>query len=74
MAAEISYITINIDCDELGIPQSARVDYAIKDGALRKDGGYKIDIPDFSKILHNTGAVGEFYRDEVDVVKAREGL
>lgn len=33
-----------------------------------------VGTPDFNKVSHNTGAVGELWRDEVDIAKTNEGI
>jgi hypothetical protein len=51
------------------------VSYDLVDGAARHDGkNHQVASPDWTKIFHNTGAVGEFVRDEIDTIKAAEGI
>lgn len=67
-------IRLSIVTDGAGVPQSAYVDYRVEDGAAFKVGRLQLVEPDFAKIMHNTGAAGEFWKDMVDAIKAAEGI
>lgn len=65
-------LVVTTDVD--GVPQSAYVDYRVEDGAAFKVARLQLESPDFSKILHNTGAAGEFWKDMVEAIKTAEGI
>ncbi len=48
--------------------------YEIADGAEKKSSIHAIADADMAKIVHNTGAVGELWRDAIDAIKSREGV
>ncbi len=68
-----------VDCfistDKDGNPVSPVLwTYTVEDGAAKKKGTWSDESPDFTKTFHNTGAVGEFWRDAVDTIKTNEGI
>ena len=72
MARQIKNAKLLITCDAAGAPQSAVVEYEVWDGNASKKAAYEVENPNWGKVLHNTGAVGEFWRDEFDAVKRLE--
>ena len=74
MAKVLTEVKIEIEVDDQGAPQSAVADYRIEDGNAYKVARLEVASPDFTKVFHNTGAVGEFYKDVVDSIKTAEGI
>jgi hypothetical protein len=74
MAKALTEVSVLFDVDDAGAPQCALVIYKVEDGAASREGQHHVDTPDFTKVFHNTGAVGEFYRDAVDEIKTKEGI
>lgn len=70
-----SNVTCYIPTDKDGNPQGAVIwEYIVEDGAASKSGSWIDESPDFGKTFHNTGAVGEFWRDAVDTIKSNESI
>lgn len=44
------------------------------DSELRKHKDVPVDTPDFNKVCHNTSAIGELWKDQVDAAKTDEGI
>ena len=75
MAKIVNSATCYVATDKDGVAIGAVLwDYEIVDGAARKSGHTRDDAPDFAKTFHNTGAVGEFWRDGIDAIKTKEGI
>lgn len=64
-------VTVNDNDDT---PHSAYVEYVVQDGAAARRGFRTIDPAEFAKVIHNTGAVGEFWADMVADIKTAEGI
>lgn len=76
MARALQNVSVYIPTDKDGVPLAGEIlwTYDVVDGAAKKSAA-SIDVsPDFSKTMHNTGAVGEFWRDGVDVIKTAENI
>ena len=50
------------------------VKYDVVDGNAMKSDHFVVSAPDWTKIFHNTGAVGEFVRDVIDEIKTAESI
>ena len=75
MARALQNISCYIKIDKDGNPQGSVIwDYAVADGTAKKKSSLTDDAPDFGKTFHNTGAVGEFWRDGVDAIKTAENI
>lgn len=75
MARALSEIKAYIQTDGDGAPQGRVLfTYKVTDGAASKTGEYADETPDFNKTVHNSGAVGEFWRDAIDAIKTAEGI
>lgn len=75
MARTLSNVQCYIETDKDGNPQGAVLwSYNVADGDPRKAGYLKNTSPDFGKTMHNTGIVGEFWRDGIDAIKTAEGI
>jgi len=62
MARALSTVECFIQTDKDGNPQGSVLwTYGVADGAAKKSGNLTDESPDFAKICHNTGAVGEFW-------------
>ena len=51
--------------------------YAVQDSTdadLKKQKDMKVDEPDFNKVCHNEGTVGELWKDQVDAAETAEGI
>ncbi len=74
MARALENIELQIYADPAdGFPQVAVFTYDVVNGNARKSGGYEVPQPvDWTKKIHNTGAVGEMWRDAVDAIKSNE--
>jgi hypothetical protein len=76
MSKQLGKIEIVIRGDEASGPLKAFVRYFVEDSAdtSMRSGLKEVEIesPDFSKVLHDAGDVGEFWRDEVDGLKDEE--
>jgi hypothetical protein len=74
MAKILTDVTCYVQTDAAGVPQGDVVwKYTVVDGDIRKDTTLTDSSPTFSKTYHNTGAVGEFWRDGIDAIKTAEG-
>ena len=77
MAKELGTFEIVIRGTESG-PTTSFVVYQTKDSTnpelCDRPAPLEDAIPDFNKTLHNTGAVGEVWKDVVEVVKTIEGI
>lgn len=75
MARTLQNVKLYIATDKDGVPQNALMSYKVADGvAVSKQKSHTPSTPDWGKTLHNTGVVGEFLRDELDVIKTNEGI
>ena len=76
MARAVANVAAYVETDKDGVAQNAVLwTYDITDGAaLKKSASLRDESPDFTKIYHNTGVVGEFWRDGVDAIKTAEGV
>ena len=74
MARALSNIKLEITLDASGAPLGAQASYTITDGPASKGASYRVPTPDFTKVLHNMGSVGEFWRDVIDEIKTLESI
>lgn len=70
-----SIVNVYVGTDKDGNPVgNALWEYSVVDGNAKKTGHLDDASPDYTKTYHNTGAVGEFWRDGVDAIKTAEGI
>lgn len=76
MARALSNVGCYIETDKDGNPQGTPLwTYDVADGAAKVGGkSYTDSAPDYTKTYHSTGVVGEFWRDGIDAIKARENI
>ena len=74
MARELRNMKLEVECDDQGTPQSAQIAYEVWDGNAKKSGVHAVSTPDFDKPLHDQGQAGEFWFDEVELIKATESI
>ncbi len=67
-------IRLEVVLDDAGAPLAARALYSVVDGAATKSAWYEVPTPDYTKVCHDSGAVGEFWKDLVDAIKAQESI
>ncbi len=76
MAKELGNFEIIIRGPAAGPTQCFRR-YIVRDSVnteLQDKKESEIAVPDFNKVFHNAGTVGELWRDEVDQTKSDEGI
>ncbi len=70
-----SLVTCYVPTDKDGNPAGSVIwEYTVEDGALKKKASWVDAAPDYTKTFHNTGAVGEFWRDAIDTIKTNESI
>ena len=65
---------VEVKTDATGAPSSAVAYYTVVDGEHSKEVFFDVPTPDFTKIMKNTEAVGEFWEDVRDLVESNEGI
>lgn len=76
MAKQLGSFELVIRGDETG-PTTMFRRYHVEestDTEMRKHNDVPVETPDFDKTCHNTGAVGELWKDMVDAAKTDEGI
>jgi hypothetical protein len=77
MAKEIGSFEIIIRGTSSGGPTEQFVQFRVQESTdvdLGKNKSQKIETPVFNKVLHNTGATGELWKDLLDAIKTQEDI